>query len=270
MSASPGGDPVSMSPGGDPVSIVRIAATTSVGGFTVSADFTADAGITALFGPSGAGKSVTLATIAGLLRPDVGTVELDGEVVADAGTGLHVPTQRRGIGMVFQQPALLAYRSPVDNVALAVAGPGAGAGGGGSAGAGAGVRAGRRERRAVARQWLDRVDAGHLGDAATATMSGGEQQRVALARALAGSPRVLLLDEPFSALDLASRTALRALVRGLVDDHGIAAVLVTHDLDDITHLADRVVLFEPGFTTGSHDLPVDTPGGIAGLLGLTG
>ena len=255
---------MSVSPGGD-LSIVRIAATTSVGGFTVSADFTADAGITALFGPSGAGKSVTLATIAGLLRPDVGTVALDGEVVADAGTGLHVPTQRRGIGMVFQQPALLAYRSPVDNVALAVAGPGAGAGGG----AGAGVRAGRRERRAVARQWLDRVDAGHLGDAATATMSGGEQQRVALARALAGSPRVLLLDEPFSALDLASRTALRALVRGLVDDHGIAAVLVTHDLDDITHLADRVVLFEPGFTTGSHDLPVDTPGGIAGLLGLT-
>lgn len=240
------------------MSIVRIAATTSAGGFTVSADFTADAGITALFGPSGAGKSVTLATIAGLLRPEVGTVELDGEVVADAGTGLHVPTQQRGIGMVFQQPALLAYRSPVDNVALAVAG------------AVAGVRAGRRERRAVARQWLDRVDAGHLGDAATATMSGGEQQRVALARALAGSPRVLLLDEPFSALDLASRTALRALVRGLVDDHGIAAVLVTHDLDDITHLADRVVLFEPGFTTGSHDLPVDTPGGIAGLLGLTG
>lgn len=238
----------------NPVGAVRIAATTTVGGFAVSADFAADAGITALFGPSGAGKSVTMATIAGLLRPTVGTVELDGVVVADAGTGLHVPTQRRGIGMVFQQPALLAHRSPLDNVALAVSGA---------------DRRDRRSRRAVARQWLERVDAGHLADAATTTMSGGEQQRVSLARALAGSPRVLLLDEPFSALDLAARVSLRALVRQLVDAHGIAAVLVTHDLDDVVNLADRVVLFEPGATTGSHDLPVDAPGGIAGLLGLT-
>jgi molybdate transport system ATP-binding protein len=237
--------------GGNAAGVVRIAATTTVGGFTVSADFGADAGITALFGPSGAGKSVTLATIAGLLRPTVGTVELDGVLVADAGAGVHVPTQRRGIGMVFQQPALLAYRSPLDNVALAVSG------------------ADRRSRRAVAREWLERVDAGHLADAPTTTMSGGEQQRVSLARALAGSPRVLLLDEPFSALDLAARVALRSLVRQLVDAHGIAAVLVTHDLDDIVNLADRVVLFEPGATTGSYDLPVDAPGGIAGLLGLT-
>lgn len=209
--------------------------TTGADVFTVDATFTAPPGITALVGPSGAGKSVTLSTIAGLLRPSRGRITIDGRVVADAEQGVHVRTQERGIGMVFQQAALLPHRTPLDNVAIAVHPPVDAAG-----------RAGRAGRRHDAAALLERVQAAHLGRAHTRTLSGGEQQRVALARAMAGRPRVLLLDEPFSALDIDTRRSLRSLVRSLVDDGGLTAVLVTHDADDISALADHVVRITPG------------------------
>jgi molybdate transport system ATP-binding protein len=227
--------------------------TTVVGDFEVSASFTAKPGITALFGPSGSGKSVTLATIAGLLRPQRGQIMLGDRMLADAASGLHIRTQERHLGMVFQQAALLPHRSPLDNVALAVAA--------GSAGT-------RAERRAVARDWLVKVQAEHLADAPTRTLSGGEQQRVAVARALAGRAQLLLLDEPFSALDQPTRVALRGLIRELVDAHGLCAVLVTHDLTDIAHLADHVVVYEPGHTVASHDLRTVAARDLAELLGL--
>jgi molybdate transport system ATP-binding protein len=230
---------------------VTVDITTTVGSFTVTAAFHADRGITALFGPSGSGKSVTVATIAGLLRPARGTITLHGTVVADTDQRLHVRTQDRRLGMVFQQAALLPHRTPLDNVALAVRAPG------------------RDHRRSVAAGWLERVHAAHLATTPTRTLSGGEQQRVALARALAGDPQVLLLDEPFSALDQPTRHALRRLVRDLVDNHHLTAIIVTHDLDDIAHLADRVVLYEPGRTTASHDLEPDHPEQLPHLLGLT-
>jgi molybdate transport system ATP-binding protein len=210
---------------------VAIDATTTVGTSTVYAGFEVDGGITALFGPSGAGKSVTLATIAGLLRPTSGTVTIGGRLVADPARGLHVPTQERRIGMVFQHGALLPHRSPLDNVAIAVREAG-----------------GRRARRDRARVLLEQVGASHLATAATTTLSGGEQQRIALARALAGAPQLLLLDEPFSALDQPSRIALRSLVRQVVDDLGITSLLVTHDTTDLDALADHTVTYEPGTT----------------------
>jgi molybdate transport system ATP-binding protein len=229
---------------------VTLDITTTVGTFSVSATFTAAEGITALFGPSGAGKSVTLATVAGLLRPERGSISLAGEVVADPARRVHVRTQDRRLGMVFQQAGLLPHRSPLDNVALA-------------------VRSGdRSERRARAQAWLDEVDASHIASSPTATLSGGEQQRIALARALAGEPRLLLLDEPFSALDQASRRSLRRLVRDLVDAHHLTAIVVTHDLDDVAHLADRVVLYEPGRTTTSQDINPDQPDELPRVLGL--
>lgn len=213
---------------------LHVDATTTVGSFTVTAGFDAGPGITALFGPSGSGKSVTLAAIAGLLRPSEGTVSIDGRPVADGATGFHVPTQQRRLGMVLQQPVLLPHRTPRDNVALA---------------ARADDRAGRRR---MADHWLERVGAGHLADASTTGLSGGEQQRIALARALVGEPALLLLDEPFSALDLTTREALRRLVADLVAEEAVTAVLVTHDLADVAHLADQVVQFEPGRTVATH------------------
>jgi molybdate transport system ATP-binding protein len=236
-------------PAGSPAATVAVDFTTTVGTFTVSARFAVGPGITALFGPSGAGKSVTLASIAGLLRPTRGSISLNGTPVADTDQSLHVRTQDRRLAMVFQQAALLPHRTPLDNVALAVPAPG------------------RAHRRAVAARWLERVHAEHLATTPTRTLSGGEQQRVALARALAGDPHVLLLDEPFSALDQPTRHALRALVRELVDAQHLSAIIVTHDLEDITHLADRVVRYEPGRTLDTHDLPVPTDE-LPHLLGI--
>lgn len=229
------------------MSTVAVDATTTTGTFRVTARFDVDRGVTALFGPSGSGKSVTVATVAGLLRPTAGTVTIAGRPVADAATGLHVPTQARGLGVVFQNPALLPHRSPLDNVAVASR---------------AATRAGRR---AEAADWLERVGAASIARSPTTSLSGGEQQRVALARALVGSPSLLLLDEPFSALDLTTRRALRRLVADLVAEQGIGALVVTHDLDDITHLADRVVLFEPGRTVATHEVG-DEPSDIRWLL----
>ena len=226
----------------------------TAGHFTVHAHFSVGHGITALFGPSGAGKSITLSTIAGLLRPRHGTIQLDNVIVADAERNIHIPTQQRHIGMVFQQAALLPHRTPLDNVALAVRQ--------------VGETPSRRERRDIAQQWLDRVQAGHLAHASTTTLSGGEQQRVALARALAGAPKTLLLDEPFSALDYATRESLRQLLQELVDEQSLTALLVTHDVDDVTHLAQRVVRFEPGSTRETYELESNAHEVMRKILGL--
>ena len=238
-----------------PTATIAMDCEVTAGHFTVHANFSVGAGITALFGPSGAGKSITLSTIAGLLRPHHGTITLHDVLVADPERKLHVATQERRIGMVFQQAALLPHRSPLDNVAIAVRDES--------------PSHTRRQRREIAQHWLDRVQAGHLAHANTSTLSGGEQQRVALARALAGAPKTLLLDEPFSALDYATRESLRHLLRELVDEHSLTALLVTHDIDDVTRLADRVVTFEPGTTRETFDLTSDAHATMRKILGLS-
>ncbi len=214
---------------------LAIDVTVRSGSFQVEASFTATPGITALYGPSGSGKSLTVATIAGLLRPCSGRITVNDEVFADASTGIHRRTQDRRLGMVFQHGVLLPHRSPLDNVALALD-----------------YAIKRQQRREIAGSWLERVGAAHLAHAPTTALSGGEQQRVALARALAGQPRLLLLDEPLSALDQPTRVELRQVIRRLVAEEDLITVLVTHDLADISALASQVVLFEPGRTVGSH------------------
>ena len=214
-------------------SVVEADAVLHAGEFTVAVDLhlTPENGpVTALFGPSGSGKSLTLALLAGLLRPDAGRVALGGVPVADAATGLHVRTQDRRVGMVFQEALLLPHRTVVDNVALA-------------------VRSGNRaERRARALVELDRVGAAALAPAQPRTLSGGERQRVSLARALAGDPQLLLLDEPLSALDQATRVSLRTLLRETVVAQGVPTLLVSHDVEEVRTLADTVVVYEPGRT----------------------
>jgi molybdate transport system ATP-binding protein len=201
------------------------------GDFTINANVEAGPGITVLFGPSGAGKSLSLGTIAGLRRPDMGSVLIDGQLAADASTGFHMRTQDRRVGVVFQDSLLLPHRNVRDNVALAVRG---------------GTRS---ERRGVAEQLLSEVGADHLAGASPLRLSGGERQRIALARALAGKPRLLLLDEPFSALDHETRRALRILLRDLVDATNITTLLVTHDLDEAVELADHTINFSDGATS---------------------
>ena len=208
---------------------VRVA----VPGFVVEASFSAQGGITVLSGPSGSGKSLTLAAIAGTLRPVRGTIVCDDNTFSDTTAGVHMRSQDRRLGMVYQHAALLDHRSPLDNVALAVR------------------QANVATAKETATALLERVGLGRAMSAKTRSLSGGE--RHSLARALAGEPRILLLDEPFSSLDAASRDSMRSLVRSLVDERGIIALLVTHDAQDVTALADHVVVYEPGRTVSASE-----------------
>jgi molybdate transport system ATP-binding protein len=212
---------------------LEVAVARKIGEFELDVAFTVESGLSVLFGPSGAGKSLTLSLIAGLLRPDSGTIVIDGRVVTDCSRHLFVSTQGRRIGMVFQDGLLLPHRSVLDNVALAVR-----------------QASGRRARRAVARSWLVRVGAAEFADRRPASLSGGQRQRVALARALSGDPALLLLDEPLSALDLEVRRELRTLIREVIVSSGIPAVLVTHDAEEAEVLGDVVIAYDHGRVTG--------------------
>jgi len=215
------------------MSILTLDIRVEVPNFGVDATFSAATGITVLSGPSGSGKSLTLAAIAGTLRPARGVIKVDDVVLADVKGGVHVRSQDRRLGVVYQHAALLDHRSPLDNVMLAVReGDGA-------------------SRRSTAMALLKRVGAAGLARAKTRLLSGGERQRVALARAMAGTPRLLLLDEPFSSLDASSRAEMRRLLKALVVEHQLIALVVTHDQADVDALADRVVVYEPGRTVSA-------------------
>jgi len=181
--------------------------------------------VTALFGPSGSGKTTVLRALAGL--DDSGGGVLCGDDVWDDGRVI-VPARRRGLGYVFQDPALFPHLDVRRNVEH-------------------GLHAlSRGERRSRAMEALALVGAGGLADRRVTTLSGGEAQRVALARALAPRPRAVLLDEPLSALDTPTRTALRAELREVLTAAAVPAVLVTHDRAEVLALADEVVLLDGG------------------------
>lgn len=178
----------------------------------------------ALLGPSGSGKSTVLRTIAGLDVPTAGRVIVDGTDVSG------VAPERRGMAMVFQRPLLFPHLSVRDNVAFAATVAGQP----------------RREARADAEQFLELVQLEGFGDRPITALSGGQEQRVALARALAARPRVLLLDEPFSALDPELRSDMHALMLSLHTRLRATIVMVTHDRDEAATLADRVALLREG------------------------
>jgi molybdate transport system ATP-binding protein len=181
-----------------------------------------------LVGPSGAGKTTVLRTIAGLMRATGGRIECGGETWFDAGRGLHLPPHRRRVGLVFQEHALFPHLSALGNVATAL------------------THVARGERRARAGALLARVHLGGLEHRRPDALSGGQRQRVAIARALARDPAVLLLDEPFSAVDRRTRTRLHQEIAGLRADLSIPMLLVCHDLDEVSRLSDRVALLDQG------------------------
>jgi molybdate transport system ATP-binding protein len=198
-------------------------------GFSLEAAFDVPPGTTVLFGPSGSGKSTTLAAIAGIVRPTAGRIALGAEPWFDADTRVDVAVHQRRVAFVFQSLALFPHMSASRNVAY-----------------GMDRTLHREARRARADALLGRLRVGHLADRRPPTLSGGEAQRVALARALATRPRVVLLDEPFSALDAALRRDLLADVRALVAELGVPVILVTHHRDDALAFGDRLVVLEAG------------------------
>lgn len=183
---------------------------------------------TAVLGPNGAGKSTLVGLIAGLLTPDAGRASIEGTTLFDTDTGLALPPHRRGVALLAQDALLFPHLSVLENVAF---GPRS-----------AGMP--RAEATALARTWLDAVDAARYADRRPRELSGGQAQRIALARALAPRPRLLLLDEPMAALDVTVAPQLRRMLRGVLRDR--TTVLITHDVLDAHMLADRVAVLHDG------------------------
>jgi molybdate transport system ATP-binding protein len=207
------------------------------GEFTLAAELRCPPGITCVMGPSGSGKSTILAVLAGLAVPDRGRVALGDQVWFDRARGIERPVHQRRLAYVFQGLALFPHMSAQRNVEYGM------------------QDLPRAERPAKAQALLDRVGVGLLAKRRPRTFSGGEAQRVALARALARRPQLVLLDEPFSALDRDLRAQLTALVRELAGELKVPIVHVTHSVAEARLLADQVVRLDKGkvVATGTAD-----------------
>lgn len=185
-------------------------------------------GVTVLFGPSGCGKTTILRCLAGLERPETGGIRFGDEVWLDAARGICLPPQQRRVGLLFQDYALFPHRSVAANVGWGL------------------HTLSRGQREARVAEALGRLEIADLASRRPETLSGGQKQRVALARALAPRPRLLLLDEPLSALDAPTRERLRTDLRRLLSALDSPVVLVTHDRVEALALGDRVAVMAEG------------------------
>ena len=185
-----------------------------------------------LFGPSGVGKSVTLQAIAGLIRPQSGRITLGDRVLFDSALRIDLPARERRVGYLFQDHALFPHLNVARNIAFGLM-----------------PTLARRIDAATLRQVervMDALDIAGLGAHRPDALSGGQRQRVALARALVREPEVLLLDEPFSALDTALRQRVRGELEAIRLRFGVPMVLISHDVEDVTQFADTLARFAPG------------------------
>lgn len=199
-----------------------------VGNFHLRPRFEAEDEMVVLLGPSGSGKSLTLRAIAGLLKPDSGRIELSDGTVFDSERGINLPPQRRHVGYVVQNLALFPHLTVAQNIGFALS------------------HWPREQARGRIVELVELLGLAGLEERLPGAISGGQQQRTALGRALAASPRVLLLDEPFTALDAPVRNVLRREVARLRRQLGVLALFVTHDLQEAYALADRIAVYDQG------------------------
>src|SRR6201995_544441 len=202
-----------------------------LGEFSLEAAFQSEGRVTGLFGASGSGKTSLVNMIAGLLRPDRGTISLDGEVLDDTTTAIHLPAWRRRIGYVFQDARLFPHFDVAQNLDY-----------------------GRRMNRvaddpAQRKRVVELLDIGHLLDRRPGKLSGGERQRVALGRALLSKPRLLLLDEPRGALDEGRKLEILPYLVRLRDEATVPMVYVSHDVAELRQLATQIVMLRQGRVT---------------------
>lgn len=198
-------------------------------GFTLHADFTAGNTAAAILGASGCGKSMTLRCIAGVVKPDSGRIVLDGRVLFDSEKGIDLPPQQRNVGLLFQNYALFPNMTVEQNILCAL----------------------KKEKDPAARKAacgsaLRAMRLEELAHRLPSELSGGQQQRAALARILAGRPRILMLDEPFSALDSYLREEVEGEVESLLSNFDGTALLVTHDRDEAYRLCREMIVMDSG------------------------
>ena len=208
--------------------------------FDLAARFATDAPFAALYGPSGSGKSLTMQAIAGLVRPAQGHVRIDGRTLYDSAAGIDLPAPARRVGYLFQDFALFPHLSVFDNVAF-------------------GLRSAWRRRLSDedatrVTQLLEDFELSAFARSRPQHLSGGQRQRVALARALACEPQMLLLDEPFAALNPMLRENLRRELSELRRCWAIPALMITHDADDVLELADVAFVYQDGQVVREIDL----------------
>jgi len=211
--------------------MLRVDVEKQLGEFSLSAAFSSEGRVTGLFGASGAGKTSLVNMIAGLLRPDRGTIAIDGDVVDDTAAGIHVPAWRRRVGYVFQDARLFPHLNVAQNLDYG------------------------RRMNGLARdeaqhgRVVDLLDIGALLDRRPGKLSGGERQRVALGRALLAKPRLLLLDEPLGALDEARKLEILPYLVRLRDEANVPMVYVSHDVAELRQLATQIVMLKQGRVT---------------------
>ena len=197
--------------------------TKKLDGFILHANFAARSTATAILGASGCGKSMTLRCIAGIVKPDAGRIVLDGRVLFDSAQHIDLPPQQRGVGLLFQNYALFPNMTVEQNVLCGLK-----------------AEKDKAARKARCAEMLQAMRLESLAKRYPAQLSGGQQQRTALARILVGRPKILMLDEPFSALDPATKERLYATLRDVHARFDCTIVFVTHDFAEARSLADRV------------------------------
>ena len=229
--------------------------TCRVGDFTLETDFEVNPGqVLVLFGPSGAGKTTTLRSIAGLLRPQQGQIQLSGRLVYDSASGVWVPPHLRRVGYLTQEHNLFPHLKVADNIAYGLSSRG-------SAATGSRVQ-----------ELLETFQLAGLEQRYPWELSGGQQQRVALARALAPGPQALLLDEPFASLDAELRRTLQGELRAILSRSNLPAILVTHDREEALALGDSLQVIDRGRNL-SKGVPLEvlgqpSQGRVARLVGV--
>jgi molybdate transport system ATP-binding protein len=211
--------------------MLRVDVTKQLGEFTLQASFTSEGRVTGLFGASGAGKTSLISMIAGLLRPDRGSIVIDGDTLDNTAARIHIPAHRRRIGYVFQDARLFPHLDVRQNLDY-----------------------GRRMNRladdpAQRARVTDLLDIGSLLDRRPGQLSGGERQRVALGRALLSKPRLLLLDEPLGSLDEGRKVEILPYLVRLRDEANVPMVYVSHDAAEMRQLATQIVMLRHGRVT---------------------
>lgn len=207
--------------------MIKVKINKTLGKFNLNMDFETDKKTIAILGASGSGKSMTLKCISGLLTPEEGFISIGDTVYFDSENSINLPTRKRRAGYMFQSYALFPHMTAIENVKFAIIGD-------------------NQKKEDISRSLLDSFYIGDLADRYPSQLSGGQKQRVAMARILATDPKIILLDEPFSALDGMLRWRMEEEIIGMIREYDIPTILVSHDRDEVYRICDEVVVLNHG------------------------